>query len=76
MAKVRSKLKEQVNLLSSCVHKELSPGPRRYHDNIVKDMKEKILEYCDPFLNAPVRHLMTGVEIDVDRFIIIRRDWK
>ena len=42
----------------------------------VKDMKEKILEYCDPFLNAPVRHLMTGVEIDVDRFIIIHRDWK
>ena len=39
-------------------------------------MKENILEYSDPFLNAPVRHLMTGVEIDVNRFIIIHRDWK
>ena len=49
MAKVRSKLKEQVNLLSSCVHKNLSPGSRKHYDNIVTDMKEKILEYCDPF---------------------------
>ena len=49
MAKARSKLKEQVNLLSSCVHKDLSPGSRKHHDNIVTDMKEKILEYCDPF---------------------------
>ena len=23
-------------------------------------MKENILEYCDPFLNAPARHLKTG----------------
>ena len=49
MAKVRSKLKEQVNLVSSCVHKELPPGSRKYHENIVTDMKEKNLEYCDPF---------------------------
>ena len=28
MAKVRSKLKEQVNMLSSCIHKELSPEAR------------------------------------------------
>ena len=49
MTKVRSKLKEQVNLLSLCVHKELSAGSRKHHDNIVTDMKEKILEYCDPF---------------------------
>ena len=34
MAKVRSKLKEQVNMLSSCVHKVLSPGSRKYNDNI------------------------------------------
>ena len=48
MAKFRSKLKEQVNLLSYCVHKEVSPGSKKY-DNIVTDMKEKILGYCDPF---------------------------
>ena len=29
-------------------------------------MKENILEYCDPFLNAPARHLKTGAEIDVN----------
>ena len=49
MAKVSSKPKEQVNLVSSCVHNELPPGSRKYHDNIVTDMKEKNLEYCDPF---------------------------
>ena len=66
MAKVRSELKKQVNLLSSCVYKKISPGSRKYHGNIVTDMKEKILEYCDPFLNASARHLKTGVEIDVN----------
>ena len=40
MAKVKSKLKEQVNLLSSCVLKKLSPGSRKYHDKIVTDMKK------------------------------------
>ena len=63
MAEVRSKLKEQVNLLSSCVHKELSPGSRKYHENIVTYNKEKIVIL---FLNAPAHHLKTGVEIDVN----------
>ena len=49
MTKFRSKLKEQVNLFSPCIHKELSPGSRKYHDNIVTDMQEKILEYCNTF---------------------------
>ena len=66
MAKSRSKLTEQVHLLSSCVHEELSPGSRKYHDNIVTDMKEKVLDYCDPFLNTSARHLKTGEEIDVN----------
>ena len=54
-------------MLSSCVHKKLSPGSRKFHDIIVIDMKEKILEYSDPFLNAPAPHLSTGVEIDVNK---------
>ena len=43
MGKVRSKLKEQVNLLSPWVHKELSPGPRKYRDNIREREKLRIL---------------------------------
>lgn len=49
MAKVSSKLKEQINLLSSCIHKGLSTRSRKYHDNIDTDKKEIILEYCDSF---------------------------
>ena len=41
MAKVRSKLKEQVNFLSSCVPKEISQGSKKFHDNIVTYIKEK-----------------------------------
>ena len=41
IGKARTKLEEQVHLLSPCVHTELSPGSRKYHDNIVTDMKEK-----------------------------------
>ena len=66
MAKSRSKLTEQVHLHSSCVHQELSPGSRKYNDNIVTDMKEKVLDYCNPFLNTSARHLKTGVETDVN----------
>ena len=40
MANDRSNLKVQDNMLSSCVHKEVSPGSRKYHDNIVTEMKE------------------------------------
>ena len=40
MANVRSNLKVQDNVLSSCVHKEASPGSRKCHDNIVTEMKE------------------------------------
>ena len=36
------------------------------YGNIVTDMTEKFLEYCDPFLYAPARHLKTGVEIYVN----------
>ena len=66
MAEVRSKLKEQVNLLSSCVHKELSPGSRKYHENIVTYNKEKIVIL---FLSAPAHHLKTVVEIDVNMML-------
>ena len=45
MGKVRSKLKEQVNLLSSWVQKELSPVSKKYRDNIVTDIREKNLEF-------------------------------
>ena len=64
--KFRSKLKERFNILSSCFHNELSSRLRKYHDNIITDMKEKLLEYCDSFLNAPACHLKTGVEIDAN----------
>ena len=46
MTKVRPKLKEYVNFFSSSVHKKLSPGSRKHHDNIVTDMKKIFLEYC------------------------------
>ena len=62
---IMAKLKEQVNSLLSSVQKELSPWSTKY-GNIVTDMIEKILEYCDPFLYATARHLKTGVEIDVN----------
>lgn len=40
-------------MLSLCVHKEQSQGSRKYHDNIVTDINEKNLEYCDSFLMSP-----------------------
>ena len=75
MVNIWSKLKVQDYMLSSYFHKEVSPGSRKYHDNIVTDMKEKNLEYCDPFFYVPAPPLKKGGEIGVNiRSIIIHRD--
>ena len=64
MAKVRRKLKEKIHLLTSSVHKEMTPGARRKHDETVNNLRTKVEEYFDPFLDEPVRHFKTGCEID------------
>lgn len=68
IAKVRSKIKQHVDMLPSCIHKELSPRFKKYYDNIITDMNEKILECCDPFLNAPTHHLKLRVEKMLTKF--------
>ena len=73
IAKVRSKIKQHVDMLPSCIHKEVSPRFKKFYDNIITDMNEKILECCDPFLNAPAHHLKIRVEKDVNKVYKVRR---
>ena len=66
MATVRSKLKEKLAYVTSSAHKEITPGSRIQHDNVVKDLINQLREYFNPFIEAPARHFKTGVEIEPD----------
>ena len=64
MAKIRRKVKDRLKILTTSVHKELSPGARRQHDQVVINLTNKVNTYFDPFLDGPARHFKTGREID------------
>lgn len=64
MGTTRSKLKEKLAYLTSSAHKEIIPGSRIQHDNLVKDLTNQLREYFNPFIDAPARHFKTGVEIE------------
>ena len=64
MAKIRGKLKEKLNVLSSTVHKEVTPAARSRHDTIVTRLEVTLKDYFDPFVDGPARHFATGAEID------------
>ena len=66
MAAIRRKLKEKLLYVTSSAHKEITPGSRKQHDNVVRDMTIQLEEYFNPFLEAPARHFKSGVEIDKD----------
>ena len=66
MATIRSKLKEKLAYVTSSVHKEITPGSRIQHDNVVKDLTNQLREYFNPFIEAPARHSKTRVEIEPD----------
>ena len=64
MAKIRSKLKEKLSVLSSSVHKEVTPAARRRHDAIATHLDITLKDYFDQFLHGPARNFATGAEID------------
>ena len=66
MATIRSKLKEKLAYVTSSAHKEITPGSRIQHDNIVKDLTIQLREYFNPCTDAPARHFKRGVELEPD----------
>ena len=62
--KIRAKLKEEFNILTNSVHKELTIGSRKKHDRIVSRLATVIEENVDPFLDDPARHIITGTKKD------------
>ena len=64
MAKIRRKMKEKLNVLTTSVHKELTPGARKHHDAVVSKLASKVMSYFDPFIDGPALHFETGQDID------------
>ena len=64
IAAIRKKLKEKLSYVTSSAHKEVSPGWRSKHDNIVRDLTNQLQDFFDPFLEAPAQHFKSGVQIE------------
>ena len=64
--KLRIILRKKMRIMTSSVHKELTPGNKRLHNSHVTSLKNKLAEYnVNPFGNGPARSLSTGCEVDV-----------
>ena len=64
IAAIRKKLKEKLSYVTSSAHKEVSPGWRSKHDNIVRDLTNQLQDFFDPFLEAPAQHFKSGVQTE------------
>ena len=57
MAKLRSTLKERLDIQTYSTHKETTIGQRRLHDNMIKSLVIQLDKYFDPFLTGPACHM-------------------
>ena len=65
MATIRSKpKKKKLAYATSSAHKEITPGFRVKHDNVVKDLTNHLREYFNPFIDVPAGNFKTEVEIE------------
>ena len=64
-AKLRTALKQKIDLTTSTVHKEVTEGGKKLHMNHMNKLIKKLHDYkIDPFGDGPARHITTGREID------------
>lgn len=66
MAKLRSLLKERLDVLTASTHKEINISARKQHEKMVASLLLQLVKYFDPFLVGPARHMKSGKEIDHD----------
>lgn len=66
MAKLRSLLKERLDVLTASTHKEINISARKRHEKMVASLLFQLVKYFDPFLVGPAQHMKSGKEIDHD----------
>ena len=76
MVTIRSKLKEKLAYVTSSAHEEITPGSKIQHDNVVKDLNNQQRDHFNPFIDAPLRHFTTVVEIERDVIKDSLNSWK
>ena len=64
LAKLRTVLKEPIHLTSS-EHEEATLGTCKKQENMLKRRVAKLGELLDPFSPGPVKHMKSGVLLDV-----------
>ena len=64
LAKLRTVLKEPIHLTSS-EHEEATLGACKKQENMLKRRVAKLGELLDPFSPGPVKHMKSGVLLDV-----------
>ena len=64
-AKLQSALRDQINMSTSSVHKEITTSAKKMHIQHVEQLKQKLRGYSlDPFSQGNARHMTTGKELD------------
>jgi hypothetical protein len=66
MTKLRAKLKERLNVLTTSTHKETTIRARKQHERMVQNLVMQLDKYFDHFLDGPARHMKIGVQINDD----------
>lgn len=64
MATIWRKVEEKLSYVTSSSHVEVSSGSIKRHDNMVRDLTNQHEEFFDPFVDEPVRHFKSGLQID------------
>ena len=65
--KLRKAIKKNFRIITSSVHKEMTPKNKRTHHHHVQLLKQKLHDYnAEPFQSGPARNLVTGKEVEND----------
>ena len=64
MAKLRTALKDKLNVMTTSTHKETTQGAKKEHEKTVQALVDQMSKYMDPFGPGVARNFKTGVAID------------
>ena len=64
MAKLRTALKDKLNIMTTSTHKETTEGAKKEHEKTVQALVDQMSKYMDPFAPGVARHFKTGEALD------------
>lgn len=66
MAKLRTALKDKLNVMTTSTHKETTQGAKKEHEKTVQALVNQMSKYMDPFGPGVARNFKTGEALDTE----------